>query len=47
MVHTTEEGLVRQVKVLVGEPQLSDEGQRITKPLILERPIQKLILVVD
>jgi len=41
------EGLVRRVKVLVGEPQLSDEGKRITKPLILERPIHKLILLVD
>ncbi len=40
------DGLVRRVKVLVGE-RTSVKQDRPTKPLIIERPIQKLVLLLE
>jgi len=41
-----EDGLVRKVKLAVGNPQLTQDGKR-TKPLsTLERPIHNLVLVL-
>jgi len=42
-----DDGLVRQVKLLVGDPHLSDKGERVTKPAFLIRPVHKLVLLVD
>jgi hypothetical protein len=42
---TDKDGLVRKVKILVGEPNLSKDGRRTGKPVVLERPIHKLILL--
>ncbi len=40
------DGLVRRVKVLVGE-RTSVKQDRPTKPRIIERPIQKLVLLLE
>ena len=44
---TDDDGLVRRVKLLTADPNLSKRGQRISKPTILERPIHKLILLLE
>lgn len=48
VVETTQEndGLVRRVRLLVGE-RTSGKQNRPTKPLIIERPIQKLVLLLE
>lgn len=48
VIETTKgsDGLVRRVKVLVGE-RTSAKQDRPTKPLIMERPIQKLVLLLE
>ena len=40
------DGLVRSVKVAVGDPDLSSTGKRVHPPSVLERPIQKLVLLL-
>ena len=39
-------GLVRSVKVRIGDPNLSGDGSRLHPPTELERPIQKLVLLL-
>ena len=40
-----EDGLVRRVRVLVGDAHLNEKGERIRAKSVLERPIQKLVLL--
>ena len=40
------DGLVRSVKVAIGDADLSSTGKRIHPPSVLERPIQKLVLLL-
>lgn len=40
------DGLVRSVKVAIGDPDLSSTGKRVHPPSVLERPIQKLVLLL-
>ena len=40
------DGLVRSVKVAIGDPELSSTGKRVNPPSVLERPIQKLVLLL-
>ena len=40
------DGLVRSVKVAIGDPELSSTGKRLNSPSVLERPIQKLVLLL-
>ena len=49
VVETTEEsdGLVRRVKVLVGERTSTRKQDQPSKPSIIERPIQKLVLLLE
>ncbi|XP_038070490.1 uncharacterized protein LOC119739571 [Patiria miniata] len=42
-----DDGLVRRARVRVGTKHLDKEGRRTGKPSILERPIQKLILLLE
>ena len=42
-----EDGLVRSVKLLVGDSRLSKSGKRVTKPCYLDRPINKLIMLLE
>lgn len=41
------DGLVRRVKISVGDKRLNEKGERLGKPSILERPVQKLVLLVE
>ncbi len=43
---TDDDGLVRKVKVLMGDPHLSANGKRVSKQSVLERPIHKLVLLL-
>ena len=38
------DGLVRRVKLLVGDDQLGDDGGRHMQQKLIERPIHKLVL---
>lgn len=44
---TDKDGLVRKVKIRLGDQKIRKEGQRSGKPSIVERPIQKLILLLE
>lgn len=41
------DGLVRRVKVQVGERKLTKKQNHCSKPSIIERPIQKLVLLLE
>ena len=41
-----DDGLVRSVKVAIGDPEISSTGKRVHPPSVLERPIQKLVLLL-
>jgi hypothetical protein len=42
-----DDGLVRKVKIQIGDRKLGKKGQRLVKPSILERPVQKLVLLLE
>ena len=42
-----EDGLVRKVEVTVGTNKLDKQGKRISSLSVLERPIQKLVVLVE
>lgn len=42
-----EDGLVRKAKIQIGNRKLGKKGQRLTNPSILERPIHKLVVLVE
>ena len=44
--HQDDDGLVRNVKVIMGDIHLCKKGQRICNQSVLERPIQKLTLLL-
>ena len=44
---TDKDGLVRRVRIRVGDLKMGREGQRSGKPSIVERPVQKLILLLE
>ena len=46
-VKVDDDKLVRRVKVMVGTSSLDNNGRRKSKPSILERPIQKLVLILE
>lgn len=41
------DGLVRRVKISIGDKRLNKKGERLSKPSILERPVQKLVLLLE
>ena len=41
------DGIVRKTKLLVGDPNLTRDGKRKGNPTILERPIHKLVLLLE
>lgn len=45
-VYTDEDGLVRKVKLVVGDSSLNVKGERVRAKTVLERPIQKLVLLL-
>lgn len=42
-----QDGLVRKVKIQLGNRNLNHKGERICKPSVVERPIQKLVLLME
>ncbi|XP_038055961.1 uncharacterized protein LOC119727951 [Patiria miniata] len=42
-----EDNHVRRVKLAIGDPHLDDKGKRVHSEKFLERPIQKLVLLVE
>ncbi|KAI7796759.1 hypothetical protein IRJ41_005739 [Triplophysa rosa] len=40
-------GHVRTVKLLMSDSTLNDKGKRVTKPTYLERPIQKIVTLIE
>lgn len=44
-VHENDDGLVRRVTIQIGERKLGKGGERLNKPSIVERPIQKLVIL--
>jgi hypothetical protein len=44
--HQDDDGLVRNVKVTVGDPELDKNGRRVRQQSLLVRPVQKLILLL-
>jgi hypothetical protein len=45
-VYTDEDGLVRKVKLIVANPLLNERGKRSRVATFLERPIQKLVVLL-
>ncbi|XP_073732301.1 uncharacterized protein [Misgurnus anguillicaudatus] len=41
-----DDGLVRKATIQIGDRMLGKRGERLTKPLNIERPIQKLVVLV-
>ena len=41
------DGLVRRVKVCLGDQKLGRRGERLHKPSVLERSVQKLVLLLE
>ena len=44
--HEDDDGLVRKVTVQVGERKLGKRGEHLNQPFIIQRPIQKLVVLV-
>ncbi|RLF66451.1 MAG: hypothetical protein DRN30_02085 [Thermoplasmata archaeon] len=44
---TDDDGLVRRVTLVMGDSNLTRHGKRVSKQVILERPIHKLIMLVE
>ncbi|XP_058471988.1 uncharacterized protein LOC131445137 [Solea solea] len=42
-----DDGLVRKVKIQIGHSKLGKQGERLTQPTFLERPVQKLVVLVE
>lgn len=41
------DGLVRRVRVHLGDKNLGKNGERLEKPSVIERPVQKLVLLLE
>lgn len=46
-VCTDDDGLVRKATIQIGNKKLGKQGQRLTNPTIIERPIHKLVVLVE
>ena len=44
--YPSDDGLVRKVKLTIADPALDKDGRRTKSPVSLERPVQKLVLLV-
>lgn len=45
--NANKDGLVRKVKIRLGDRNLNQKGERVCKPSVVERPIQKLVLLME
>ena len=46
-VYPDQDQLVRKVRLRVGDPTLDKLGRRVAKSSYLERPVQKLVLLLE
>lgn len=46
-VFKDDDGLVRKATIRMGDRELGKKGERLTKPTIVERPIQKLVVLLS
>ncbi|XP_073667523.1 uncharacterized protein [Paramisgurnus dabryanus] len=46
-VHSSTDGCVRTVKLLISDSTLDNKGKRVTKLTYLERPIQKIVTLIE
>ena len=44
--YTDQEGFVRKVKLVASEALLNQKGERVRTKTVLERPVQKLVLLL-
>lgn len=42
-----QDGLVRRVKICLGNQKLGKKGERLSKQSVVERPVQKLVLLLE
>ena len=42
-----DDGLVRKVNIQIGQSNLGKKGERLTQPSYLDRPVQKLVVLVE
>lgn len=45
-VFKDDDGLVRKTRIQIGNRMLGKRGERLSKPSVIERPIQKLVVLV-
>lgn len=46
-VYPSTDGRVRRVKLLMGDSTLNHEGKRNSKPVYLDRPVQKVVVLIE
>lgn len=46
-VYPSADGRVRKVKLLISDSTLDNQGKRTTKPVYLDRPVQKTVLLLE
>lgn len=46
-VYPSANGKVRKVKLLVSHSTLDKQGKRITKSVYLDRPVQKIVVLIE
>jgi len=46
-ITSSNDGLVRRAKIYLGDPKIDAKGNCVSKPSIIERPVQKLILLIE
>ena len=44
--YTSDDGLVRKVRIIVSDPSLTKDGKRVRATTVLDRPVQKLVLLL-
>ncbi|XP_040928808.1 uncharacterized protein LOC114866078 isoform X1 [Betta splendens] len=46
-VYPSKDGKVRKVKLLISDSSLDSKGRRISKPVYLDRPVHKIVLLLE
>ncbi|XP_019211648.1 uncharacterized protein LOC109200512 [Oreochromis niloticus] len=46
-IHPSEDGCIRKVQLLMSDSLLDDQGKRLSKPVLLDRPIHKTVTLLE
>ncbi|XP_076740274.1 uncharacterized protein LOC143418645 [Maylandia zebra] len=46
-IHPSEDGCIRKVQLLMSDSLLDDHGKRLSKPVLLDRPIHKTVTLLE